>query len=360
MARISLWLLATVAAVGLVHAIPMPETGRETTDASPAKTIPALPSALLTFIGLHTLLDGAQAELGYMVHKILKYLGFGRQSRHDKQDKFELQYPDLFPKALFRERAIPQLVEPWLAGRFDQSFRHDKAQHSLSKLGKDLGINYCFAVIDALFEVLKNPDLLQSFEAITNKVLPGQQGKRDIVLDGQASAATNPAPSQDVNAFIGSFWLKVIGNGDVKQLRYFLVNMLVFQIIPNIFRQMMDVNEYTDALKLAQQISKIPGFAWAVKACRGNAPNYFEHIMIHAACQESRVADSIFHDAKSAGNVDVDLVYKCLKGYESNSPFQVLKGIFSLEPPADPDAWQKQKQKECQPLTVKYVRFSMA
>ncbi|KAJ1981486.1 hypothetical protein H4R35_000700 [Dimargaris xerosporica] len=278
-----------------------------------------------------------------MTQKFLKYLRFGKESLPKEQDKFDLQYPDLFQKRSLREWTIPDAVQPWISKEAIRKFQQGGNQPSLSKLGLESGIDHLFAVVEALFEVLKDKTLLRNFQI--------------IAPNDQALQALDPAQPQDIRAFMDWCWLKVIGGNNIDLLRYYLGNILVFQIIPDIIRQMLDVNRYTEALELVQRISDIPGFIWVVKESLVNAPNYFEYIIIRAACQEPIVDKKILHDAQHAGQVEVDRLYKCFGGHEPDSPYNALETIFSLQRPDNPEAGQSENQMLCQPLTAKYLRF---
>ncbi|KAJ1973743.1 hypothetical protein H4R35_003959 [Dimargaris xerosporica] len=202
-------------------------------------------------VGLHTLLDGAQVPLRQMAYSI-------------------------------------QLLK-----------------HSLFSLGHNFGVERTVDVIAAFFEVLRSDGLLKAFQAKAEQAQKEYDDSQNVEPPSQSSMAPGRVLALKYRAYVYQLWLEVVGGNDAGQLRYYLRNLLVFQMIPGIIGQVLesathgntvDHTKYADALTLAEQIHQIPRFTEIAKAYRKNAPNYFEFIMIYATERKLEGFDGYHED----------------------------------------------------------------
>ncbi|KAJ1976864.1 hypothetical protein H4R34_003816 [Dimargaris verticillata] len=232
----------------------------------------------LALVGLRTLLEGTQAELRIFTHNIHRFLGYNTSF----QDTFRNRYPDFYQPSEFRKEDLPAFVKPWINIQLmSQEIPLMKIKHSIFNVALMSETKYIFDVIMALFDVLNSPDLLTNFQTIAEQMLPEQQGSQDVNSANQAVMVAIPVQPQNFHAYSTWFWLKVIGGGNTKQLRYFLNNMLLFTTIPRLIGQLLEYERSNRALKIAQQISETDDFTRAASAFPENMPNYFEFIVIY-------------------------------------------------------------------------------
>ncbi|KAJ1976467.1 hypothetical protein H4R35_002684 [Dimargaris xerosporica] len=262
------------------------------------------------------------------------------------RDQLEREFPDLFQKYSFRGLVLPDFVQPWLLG-FEAVLYQDRTDHSLHSLGRRLNIAKLLRVIEALFSVVTSDDLLDNIRAMTEQAMQEQQGTLATNTISSMPEAIEPVQLQHFKPFVYWFWLKVIGGGNIDQLRYYLGNLLALRTIPYIFAEMLQSGKNDDALKLAQSVSQLPGFIQAVSAYPANAPNYFEFIVMYAIGWQVAGYVDLAHAAQRAGNVNVERLYLCAMQDLPDYPWNKLVETFPLELPADPDTWQYENDLQC-------------
>ncbi|KAJ1961951.1 hypothetical protein H4R35_007398, partial [Dimargaris xerosporica] len=200
-----------------------------------------------TLVGLRTLLDGAHFEFRGMAFNFLEYFQAISLDTDDSRLYYEAIYPDLFLKYSFQDMAIPNFVKPWINVEFSvEDIPPDSVRHSIAKLGLDASITQLGSVVEALFAVLSSPDLLDNFRTITTRMFPKQQRSQGAHPVNPAPTPANPAKHQQLYAFMHQLWLEVIGGGNLDQLRYYLCNMLAFDVIPSLLGQVLESGRHAE------------------------------------------------------------------------------------------------------------------
>ncbi|KAJ1980890.1 hypothetical protein H4R35_000932 [Dimargaris xerosporica] len=241
----------------------------------------------------------------------LKYVYHSARGITNVPNKFDAKYPDLFLKYPFRNVAIPSFAEPWVELSYiGANVSPNEVKHSLANLGVKPNIERIVGVVVALFEAVYSDNLLKNFQVITDSVMPVQKDIQGTSSPNQGSEVTIEVRPENFRAFVCQFWLQVIGNNNVVQLRYFLSNLLAFNVIPGIIGQVLESETPTDALHLAEQIHNIPGVTKVTEDFSGNAPNYFEFIMIYATERQLDEFYDLLAKAQQMGNIKVDLILK--------------------------------------------------
>ncbi|KAJ1980035.1 hypothetical protein H4R35_001286 [Dimargaris xerosporica] len=326
MARLLIWLLATVAAVGLAT----------TTDTeTPAKpSLPTLP--LEVQLGIISKLSPENRKITRATSKDL----LQTVNSWDQQE-----YGKVFSGLRRHLGLLGMDGSPALVG--------------LKTLIDGAQIEYR-AMVEELFEVLASRDLLTNFQAIVDPRRPGPHSSEGGETTDQTPAAANPMQLWDFDVFMHRFWLKVIGGDNAKQLRYYLSNMLVFNVIPQIIGQVLESGErdkaLEKALKLADEISQLGGITTFIQDHPGNVPNYFEFIMLYATMQQFDNLDSLLPVIQQKGDVKVYQLYNCFAGFEEEFSLHTWEDIFSLKLPSDFGQWLDENQRDCNPLLAKYMR----
>ncbi|KAJ1979985.1 hypothetical protein H4R35_001301 [Dimargaris xerosporica] len=253
-------------------------------------------------VGLHTLLDGAQLEYRGTTSSFLAYFYFSKLGDTGQLDNDELHFPDLFNLYRFRDLVLPEFVEPWI----DVTFSQDKVspnwvKHGLINLGRKPDVSYIVDVVEAVLEVLHGSDLLTNFRTIAGLPAQEQQDDQSTGSDSQTLMATVPEQPMDFPTFMHRFWATIIGGNDIHKLRFFLINLLAFNVIPGIIAQTLESNKHPEALKLATRISQLPRFISAAKAFTTNAPNYFEFIVMYVIERQLNEHETIIRDVQQNG-----------------------------------------------------------
>ncbi|KAJ1974904.1 hypothetical protein H4R35_003398, partial [Dimargaris xerosporica] len=343
-------------------------------------------------VGLHTLLDGAQIEYRAMILNFIDYLNdlaqnvidddsyeddmdaddndgdINMDDDDDDANSYERFYPELFQKYIFRELDWQSLVDQQIIEAIqDECVPPDQVRHSLANLGLTSGTKYIVKAVAELFNVLNSHDLLNNFQAIVS--LSSQELQGDLAK----SATRKPLVkigrvlSKKFRAFTNHFWLNVIGRGNVDQLRYYLRNLLAFDVIPRIIGQVLEsrkhnVKAFAKALELAEQFNplvkqrgEVEGGEQAIEDYGGNTPNYFEFIMLYVTLRELEGFQALLPDAQKKGGVVVDFWYKCYSTLGQNDSLSVWGDIFDLKRSNDYN-WSLQNQADCKPLLAKYQR----
>ncbi|KAJ1973786.1 hypothetical protein H4R35_003935 [Dimargaris xerosporica] len=215
-------------------------------------------------------------------------------------------------------------------------------------------------MIEELFEVLASRDLLTNFQAIVESALQKPKYEQDAgstdqtsIVDSslqeqhssengettnQTSAAADPVQLRDFYAFVHQFWLEVIGDDNAKQLRYYLSNMLVFDIIPHIIGQALESGERDKAskkaLKLAEEISQLDGIAKFAQDYSVKKPNYFEFIMLYATKRKFNDLGTLLPEAQRRGEVKIEFLINCFRGLRQQSSVADWDRILGFQPPA--------------------------
>ncbi|KAJ1983860.1 hypothetical protein H4R34_001002 [Dimargaris verticillata] len=192
MVRISIWLLATVAAVSLTSAVPMdggngvfPDLRRH------LKLQPA--SGRVTLIGLQTLLEGAWLELRGVSRLFSLYLN----ADIDLHDNYQRQHPDLFQKYKFRKENVEALIGPWIKIEYTTvETQPNLIKDFLLDLGQNPSVNYIVNVIKALFAMLSSNYLLTDFRTILKQKLDQRESNRGVDLTNLAAIKTLPVESE--------------------------------------------------------------------------------------------------------------------------------------------------------------------
>ncbi|KAJ1965489.1 hypothetical protein H4R35_007058, partial [Dimargaris xerosporica] len=166
-------------------------------------------------------------------------------------------------------------------------------------------------VIEALFAVFNSSDSLDNFRVIAEQASHEQQGSPDPDVNDQAPVAAVLAQPRVHKALIYRFWVEVIGGNNINQLRYYLCNLLAFDVILKIINQMLGSGRNDDALELAQRLSQLPGVIQVINAFPANVPSYFEVFILRVTLEQSAGFEDLPHTAQIAGSVDVALLYKC-------------------------------------------------
>ncbi|KAJ1971309.1 hypothetical protein H4R34_005784, partial [Dimargaris verticillata] len=330
MARISIWLLATVATVAtanLTSAVHVPG-GDDTKSAEQQvevlegelnhpkiklfkklRTYLKLPMTdiPLAQFGLKTFLDGTQVELRGMFRHFCQYLNADTTGRL----KAKLEHPDWFEKFTF-QKDDPQPMGPCIGMEF-KTIRGPPNLFTgfLFNIGQEFDIDYIVNVIKALFVELNCGDLLVNFQTIAEETWHKQQNNQDVVSSNQAMMATKPALDKKASASTLNFWLKVIGGGKVEQLRYYLTNMLVFDTIPLIIGQVLESTDKYKAVDLAQRISELPDFKTFVANHFKLTPNHLESVDVHPAIAPNH-PDYVSMDPVMAPNYFEFIIYYVL------------------------------------------------
>ncbi|KAJ1975338.1 hypothetical protein H4R34_004378, partial [Dimargaris verticillata] len=228
------------------------------------------------FVGLYILLTGAQFELRDMIIKFRNWMRSGENGR----ESMALKYPDLFTGRIPQPKSEELLANPWSRGDYMTKWVDlGGIKHGLFQLGKQSKIGYIITVVKMFLRALNSEDLLKNFEIIGG-LAPHEQG-----LNHQARPATVATSPRDVRVSTYQFWLEAIGSNDVKRLRYYLTNMLLFNVVPLIISQVLHRNQ-EEALALVNDLMQLPDFikftqADPFKTDPLNAPNYFEFIVMH-------------------------------------------------------------------------------
>ncbi|KAJ1979415.1 hypothetical protein H4R35_001522 [Dimargaris xerosporica] len=204
---------------------------------------------------------------------------------------------------------------------------------------------------------LNLPKYLQTLVDPTWQEQQGSQNGQDMTSTKQTPAATDKAPPTDPRAFMNWYWLNIIGGGDVDQLRYYLRDMLAFNVIPGIISQALTSGEHHDkALEIALQISRIPVIERFAKNCRVNALNYFEFIMLYATKNELDGLDTLLPDAQQKGDVNFQFLYNCIRATESTLDLSAWETHFELQPFTDNDSMSVEDRARCTALSSQYNR----
>ncbi|KAJ1984409.1 hypothetical protein H4R34_000672 [Dimargaris verticillata] len=407
MARISIWLLATMAGVSLVNATPMQEGKDQVTVDSlkPGSRRSALPSieptdvvmsqlpqepavsqddldgvfnslrqnlglpdmkdvtGSPTKVGLRTLLDGAQVEYRAMFALVLRHFESQDNDITAASKSLDTYYPDIYQNGLSQERKPPQFEYPPMFNiRYPFVIDTKDISPSLADLGRMSQPEYIVGVIKALFAMLKNKDdLLKEFEAMVQSEQDELQDSQDVISTDQTEEAAALALTKKHRAFMNRFWLEVIGGGEKERLSYYLSNMLAFDVITRILGQVLESGKqnngnYDKALEIARQISQFSGFTERFGPKSVNAPNHFEFIMLYATAQKLENRDKLLRDAQELGNVDVSFLYNCFKHLSNFSPVDGWKDIFGINVPSDIGSSSKKNEAQCIRLEKKYNR----
>ncbi|KAJ1972019.1 hypothetical protein H4R34_005549 [Dimargaris verticillata] len=136
-----------------------------------------------------------------------------------EQGRKKLKYPDLFNGYEAKDANV-ELAEALTSLDYIRPYRVelDGLKHSLFRLGEKWDKKDILDAVKALFQSLESENLLENFKII-----------------------------------------EVICGGNVKQLRYYLTNMLVFNVIPLLISWVLHRNQ-DDALDLAREIMQLDGF----------------------------------------------------------------------------------------------------
>ncbi|KAJ1971495.1 hypothetical protein H4R34_005725 [Dimargaris verticillata] len=395
MARISILLLATVVAASLANAVPMPGGNDNTADpelldgielreflsagptAGAGLPLTRLPNVITKshdnrdmvikmreylslpnkreradLAGLRTLLDGAQFEFRDMVYRFRHWIN----SDSDTQLSEKLKYPDLF-QDYERKKVSKDLYDTlWYDGPYrTQLINLNEITHGLFRLGEQPDIRDVLANVEALFAALKSEKLPENFKFIGGLPREGEHFEPDfwpqMVDDAQKT--------RDYHVFLHQFWVEFVCDGNDDKLRYYLTNMLVFNVIPLIISQVLH-RKKVDALNLAHKIMQLDGFTNFVKAARfeahpGYAPNYFEFIMIYAMQQYPSSAEFLHKKILKVTKIDAQFIGECLvlvpDAYHSGN-LQAEIGSQSLENLSE----DQQKKVRCHQILLKYMR----
>ncbi|KAJ1981326.1 hypothetical protein H4R35_000762 [Dimargaris xerosporica] len=297
MARISIWLLTTVAAFGLTNAVPVPG-GDEGPAGTNTHDVAGLPDLSEDFeprynygelieslrldmgldpmneqpdvVGLHTLIAGTQIDYRYMTHKFKEYLESIALGWIDTSSVDEEEYPDLFRKYLFRDSDLTPFKVPrfniWFETIDPFQIKHDFVS-TISGTYSDFIIDY----VKALFKVLNSDGLVNNFKAIADLGSKKQQAGQNIDSASQKQqddsnmdsidempSVTNKALTKNFDAYMHWMWLEVIGGQNAERLRYYLRNMMVFNVIPRILGQVLESSqERSNAFNKALGLAKV-------------------------------------------------------------------------------------------------------
>ncbi|KAJ1971672.1 hypothetical protein H4R34_005663, partial [Dimargaris verticillata] len=310
-------------------------------------------------VGLYTLMESAQLDFRTMLVGFVTYLKQVADGNESERESMELDYPDRFNKYSFHRVAMPNFVKPWATARMDQKMVSPAGlKHSLVSLGRNPDIAYIVKAIKALVWMLSSTELLKHFKTIVGYTSTGTESRKAVMTSGKAL-------SKEFRAFVDQFWLKVIGNNNEEQLRYFLRNLLVFHVIPGIIGQALESGKsvkpdepgrYDDALELAKQIHEIPDVAEIIEEYSTNTPNYFEFIMIYAAERELDVSTDYLLKAQKAGKVDGKHLYDCFVSPEHNSSWHDFRSTFGGQSLKSAGARKQGPKPTCKSLVLKYQR----
>ncbi|KAJ1975702.1 hypothetical protein H4R35_003029 [Dimargaris xerosporica] len=292
MARISIWLLAAVAAVGLAHATTTPQQGGDTAEGTMLKD---LPDETLHKV-LYYLPDDIEnvkltAKRFHALAVTARDLHFGGKVFYDL--RHHLGLPVM--------KGSPTLVglQTLLDGGLLLRIRPNDVKHSLANLGLKFNNGYIVGVVGEFFKVLGNGDLRKSFETIAD--LSAQEPS---TIEDVASTEKDPAEEarmlqiREHRGYLYDLWLKVIDHDEKNQLRYYLENLLAYNVIPRIIGQVLESDiyeidlklakqhKYEMALDLAKQLHQLDGVKRVIAACPENAPNYYEFILLYMTQQK--------------------------------------------------------------------------
>ncbi|KAJ1972797.1 hypothetical protein H4R34_005287 [Dimargaris verticillata] len=277
----------------------------------------------------------------------------------------EISAPDLFLAYPFRNVAIPKFVRSWKLPRFHRKpISPNRIKHGLVNLGlvnsdHKPDITRIVDVVKSLFEAIGSGNLLTNFQDLAKEASKDYQASKNLALTNPSAITPGQLLSKKLHALIYRFWVEVIGGNNEKQLRYYLRNLLAFNVIPGIIGQVLGSSkssEYDDALELARQISETPGVTRAIQDYPQNTPNYFEFIMVYAIESQLDGFYDLIPKIKATGKVDIDFLYHCFEGYVIESPWHALEITFELIPPENPRAWLHDNELACKPLLLKHTR----
>ncbi|KAJ1971511.1 hypothetical protein H4R34_005721, partial [Dimargaris verticillata] len=313
MARISIWLLATVAAVNLASAVPMPGENDSTAKAflqhdSEQTTMPsggtALQSAqqltplerkeknikaltkLRSFLGLptdetesvnlialRTLLDGAQFEFRDMIYKFNTWIRSDSKGRETK----EREYPDLFKGYTPPPTSALVYDNPWFKEPYSTGYiKLSDIKHGLFKIVGRYKTPSIIEIVKLLLQTSTGEYLWRDFLFIGDIPLD----EMNLVSNFWSLFHQGLAQPKHYRSMHHQFWFEVICDSRPKELQYYLTNMLVFDVIPLLISRKLYDN-VDGALELASGISQLEEFTGYVGAYydedyRDNAPNYHE------------------------------------------------------------------------------------
>ncbi|KAJ1971148.1 hypothetical protein H4R35_005439 [Dimargaris xerosporica] len=208
-------------------------------------------------LGLRTLLEGAQIELRSTVKKFHDYLN----SHSRRRDDFDLEYPDLFQQYPFHGLGQPDYFYPQIYANGEMHYVDwNSVKHSLGFLSRDYLVANILLVVKALFACLNSDKLLLNFNTIIKQASAEKQGDQDLALNNRAPTTAGSHKLEDYRPIIYKFWLEIIGGGEIKQLRYYLTNLLTYNVTPFIMYWMLEAGKTDEVLELAQNISQLPSF----------------------------------------------------------------------------------------------------
>ncbi|KAJ1979459.1 hypothetical protein H4R35_001503, partial [Dimargaris xerosporica] len=309
-----------------------------------------------TLVGLHTLIDGAVIEYRALTLKVSNYLKPSATNSLFGQNTYEEMYPDLFQKYKFRELDQEALVMLPAESGCERLYPNG-ISHSLANLGLTFKTKYLVTVVEMLFDILSELDLLENFQSMVNSASQGQQAGQNKETASQTSIEAAGTIVKSSRALMSQFWLKVINGNDSKMLRYYLCNMLAFDVIPRMIGQVLVSDTRGDkALKLAKQLRQIDGIKQVVKDYDVNAPNYFEFIMLFATRRGLKKYPALAAKAKRQGKVNAQLWYDCYESIYSPNPLHAWQSIFKLQPFTGTSSWSSEDHARCNALPHKYMR----
>ncbi|KAJ1981446.1 hypothetical protein H4R34_002078, partial [Dimargaris verticillata] len=283
--------------------------------------------------GLRILLDGAQPEFRDMVVKFNNWLHFADTI----QTSEKLKYPDLFNGYEAKDANV-ELAEALTS--FDYIRPHwvelNIIKYSLFTLGEKWDTTDILDAANALFQSLESKNLLENFKIIGGLPLnnQGNDSRYQMIMKAESFRRWGR------HAPIHQFWLEVICGGKVEQLRYYLTNMLVFNVIPLLISRVLHRNQ-NDALDLAHEIMQLHGFTKFVqadyfKAHPGYAPNYFESIAIYAIQRNlpdsTAIIHAVLHDKDGKERAAIPFLLDCHAKFRPFSRHNILQNVVGPGP----------------------------
>ncbi|KAJ1971874.1 hypothetical protein H4R34_005600 [Dimargaris verticillata] len=369
MARITLWFLAAVAAANLAHATPVPMDDRNTADIGSAESS-ADAQRLQTIANygppppyseidpndqrrphVDTLL-GESSSSTSMDQNSLGQSQFGSTSQQfnaggqtdrsvhvtqvltDARIKLDLPSMEgLYARVGQTRKGLHAQVD--MSSAEKPSARVDLSiKHSLANLGLEAGVDFILDVIVALFEALESGHLLDNFRAIADQVLSELQSKHGANSDDQAPAALDITLPINFHAVVYNWLYEMVGE-DTTKLRYYLSNLLAFQVIPRIIGQMLESDKdhtYERALDFAKRVKHVAGVKWVAEQLPEYVPNYFEFIVKYAIQRQLprsvKLVGGIYDAMDKTEQEGVQYLYKCKRGLNDPSPWNVLDSMF--------------------------------
>ncbi|KAJ1978609.1 mitochondrial Homoaconitase [Dimargaris xerosporica] len=108
-----------------------------------------------------------------------------------------------------------------------------------------------------------------------------------------------------------TYWVDIVGNGDLNRIRYYLGNVMLYHTIPTLLAALVGNDQVLTVPGFIEQVMALPEVQAHFAQTPSNRINYYETALLYAAVLDSAYSHQTIQALQKQGNIDLKDILVC-------------------------------------------------